>query len=108
MVCVQTEGDRNVVNFVVDILQKVVPLMPHPSEGFLVSLEEDLIKLILSQDQVQWKLASQTTPLTETTSLCVCVCADFDPEECRVPVCAGHKRHTQPRPGQRLFPQVLR
>ncbi|XP_078574210.1 nipped-B-like protein A isoform X2 [Branchiostoma floridae x Branchiostoma japonicum] len=42
-----TQGDYLVLHNVARILQLVVPLMEHPSEVFLASLEEDLMKLII-------------------------------------------------------------
>ena len=44
----QNPGDYYVLHYVARILELVVPLMDHPSESFLMQLEEDLIKLILN------------------------------------------------------------
>ena len=40
-----------VLHYISKILKEVVPLMPHPSQTFLAALEEDLVKLIMSQGQ---------------------------------------------------------
>ena len=45
--CLQTQSDFLVLHYVARILELVVPLMDHPSEIFLVSVEEDMMKLIL-------------------------------------------------------------
>ncbi|CAE1303158.1 SCC2 [Acanthosepion pharaonis] len=42
-----TQGDVLVLHNVARILELVVPLMEHPSESFLMQLEEDMMKLIL-------------------------------------------------------------
>ncbi|CAE1178724.1 SCC2 [Acanthosepion pharaonis] len=42
-----TVGDTMVLHNVARILELIVPLMEHPSESFLVQLEEDMMKLIL-------------------------------------------------------------
>ena len=41
-----------VVHYVASILELVVPLIDHPSEMFLASLEEDIIKLTMKQGQM--------------------------------------------------------
>ncbi|XP_033636427.1 nipped-B-like protein A [Asterias rubens] len=46
-----THGDFLVVHNVARILELVVPLMDHPSEIFLASLEEDMMKLIIRHGQ---------------------------------------------------------
>ncbi|XP_022102804.1 nipped-B-like protein A isoform X2 [Acanthaster planci] len=46
-----TQGDFLVVHNVARILELVVPLMDHPSEIFLASLEEDMMKLIIRHGQ---------------------------------------------------------
>ena len=51
MICLQTHGDFLVVHNVARILELVVPLMDHPSEIFLASLEEDMMKLIIRHGQ---------------------------------------------------------
>lgn len=43
----QIQSDYLVLHYVARILELVVPLMEHPSEIFLMTLEEDMIKLIL-------------------------------------------------------------
>ena len=43
----QTANDFMVICNVAKILELVVPLMEHPSETFLVTIEEDLMKLII-------------------------------------------------------------
>ncbi|XP_071952064.1 nipped-B-like protein A isoform X2 [Antedon mediterranea] len=47
-----TQGDFLVVHNVARILELVVPLMDHPSEMFLSSLEEDMMKLIIRHGQM--------------------------------------------------------
>ncbi|XP_076440937.1 nipped-B-like protein A isoform X2 [Babylonia areolata] len=42
-----SQSDYLVLHYVARILELVVPLMDHPSENFLMALEEDMIKLIL-------------------------------------------------------------
>ena len=44
----QNPGDYYVLHYVARILELVVPLMEHPSENFLMQVEEDMIKLILN------------------------------------------------------------
>lgn len=41
-----------VIHYVASILELVVPLLDHPSETFLASLEEDIIKLTMKQGQM--------------------------------------------------------
>lgn len=41
-------GDYYVLHYVARILELVIPLMDHPSESFLMQVEEDMIKLILN------------------------------------------------------------
>ena len=41
-----------VLHYVAQILRQVVPLMDHPSERFLASLEEDLVKLVMKHGQM--------------------------------------------------------
>lgn len=43
----QTPNDFMVICNVAKILELVVPLMEHPSETFLATIEEDLMKLII-------------------------------------------------------------
>ena len=43
-----------VIHYVASILELVVPLLDHPSEMFLASLEEDIIKLTMKQGQMVW------------------------------------------------------
>lgn len=43
----QSQSDLMVLHHVARILELSVPLMDHPSEGFLAQLEEDMMKLIL-------------------------------------------------------------
>lgn len=43
----QTQSDFMVICNVAKILELVVPLMEHPSETFLTTIEEDLMKLII-------------------------------------------------------------
>ena len=47
----QTQGDYLVIHNVARILELVVPLMEHPSETFLASLEEDLMRLTVKYGQ---------------------------------------------------------
>lgn len=47
----QTKVDHQIVSYVAQTLELVVPLITHPSETFLASLEEDAIKLILQSDR---------------------------------------------------------
>ncbi|XP_033101457.1 nipped-B-like protein [Anneissia japonica] len=47
-----TQGDFLVVHNVARILELVVPLMDHPSEMFLSSLEEDMMRLIIRHGQM--------------------------------------------------------
>ena len=49
---VQNQGDVMVIHYVASILELVVPLLDHPSETFLASLEEDIIKLTMKQGQM--------------------------------------------------------
>ncbi|XP_032230599.2 nipped-B-like protein B isoform X2 [Nematostella vectensis] len=46
-----TQGDFLVIHNVARILELVVPLMDHPSESFLASLEEDLMRLTVKHGQ---------------------------------------------------------
>ena len=46
-VCFQTQSDFMVICNVAKILELVVPLMEHPSETYLATIEEDLMKLII-------------------------------------------------------------
>ena len=50
----QNQGDVMVIHYVASILELVVPLLDHPSEMFLASLEEDIIKLTMKQGQMVW------------------------------------------------------
>lgn len=43
----QSTNDFMVICNVAKILELVVPLMEHPSESFLTTIEEDLMKLII-------------------------------------------------------------
>jgi cohesin loading factor subunit SCC2 len=47
-----SQGDIIVLHYVAQILRQVVPLMDHPSERFLASLEEDLVKLVMKHGQM--------------------------------------------------------
>ena len=47
----QTQGDYHILHNVARILELVVPLMEHPSETFLASLEEDLMRLSVKHGQ---------------------------------------------------------
>lgn len=47
LVPLQTANDFMVICNVAKILELVVPLMEHPSETFLATIEEDLMKLII-------------------------------------------------------------
>lgn len=49
---IQNQGDVIVIHYVASILELVVPLLDHPSETFLASLEEDIIKLTMKQGQM--------------------------------------------------------
>lgn len=46
-VFLQTQSDFMVICNVAKILELVIPLMDHPSETFLTTIEEDLMKLII-------------------------------------------------------------
>lgn len=43
------QGDFFVLHYTARILERVVPLMDHPSENFLAQLEEDVIKLMFNR-----------------------------------------------------------
>lgn len=43
----QSKNDFMVICNVTKILELVVPLMEHPSESYLTTIEEDLMKLII-------------------------------------------------------------
>lgn len=47
LLSLQTANDFMVICNVAKILELVVPLMEHPSETFLATIEEDLMKLII-------------------------------------------------------------
>ncbi|XP_044741697.1 nipped-B-like protein A [Chrysoperla carnea] len=47
----QTKLDHQIVSYVAQTLELVVPLIIHPSETFLAQLEEDAIKLIVQSDR---------------------------------------------------------
>ena len=47
-----------VLHYVAQILRQVVPLMDHPSERFLASLEEDLVKLVMKHGQMVSQLGA--------------------------------------------------
>ena len=47
----QTQGDYHILHNVARILELVVPLMEHPRETFLASLEEDLTRLSVKHGQ---------------------------------------------------------
>ncbi len=55
-VCIQVNKDVMVLHYVSKILKEVVPLMEHPSQSFLASLEEDLVKLIMKHGQLVCRL----------------------------------------------------
>lgn len=61
-----------VLHYVAQILRQVVPLMDHPSESFLASLEEDLIKLVMKHGQ----MVSQTHHGMQVSVECVICCSD--------------------------------
>jgi cohesin loading factor subunit SCC2 len=44
-----SENDVMVIVYIARILEKVVPLMAHPDQSFLNSIEEEMVKLILKQ-----------------------------------------------------------
>ena len=44
------------IHNVARILELVVPLMEHPSETFLASLEEDLMRLTVKHGQTVWTI----------------------------------------------------
>ncbi|CAG0895763.1 unnamed protein product, partial [Darwinula stevensoni] len=48
----QTRQDYEIISAVARTLELIVPLIEHPSETFLAQLEEDSVKLILTQDKV--------------------------------------------------------
>ncbi|XP_072030780.1 nipped-B-like protein A isoform X2 [Amphiura filiformis] len=47
-----TQGDYLVIHNVARILELVIPLMDHPSEVFLASMEEDMMRLIIKHGQM--------------------------------------------------------
>ena len=64
-----------VVHYVAQVLRQVVPLMEHPSESFLASLEEDLVKLVMKHGQmVSRSVCTILCDLPLSFSVCVCVC----------------------------------
>lgn len=56
----QTANDFMVICNVAKILELVVPLMEHPSETFLATIEEDLMKLIIKYGMTVNKSLSHT------------------------------------------------
>ncbi len=56
----QSQSDFMVICNVAKILELVVPLMDHPSESFLTTIEEDLMKLILKYGMTVSDLPSPT------------------------------------------------
>ncbi|CAB4014647.1 nipped-B B isoform X1, partial [Paramuricea clavata] len=46
-----TQGDHLILHYVARILELVIPLIEHPGEAFLASMEEDLMMLIIKQGQ---------------------------------------------------------
>lgn len=54
----QTANDFMVICNVAKILELVVPLMEHPSETFLATIEEDLMKLIIKYGMTVNKFVS--------------------------------------------------
>lgn len=56
----QTANDFMVICNVAKILELVVPLMEHPSETFLATIEEDLMKLIIKYGMTVNKSWSRT------------------------------------------------
>lgn len=72
-VCVgvlQSQSDYLVLHYVARILELVVPLMDHPSENFLMALEEDMIKLILKHGMM---VSNTCFSVCVCTLACVCV-----------------------------------
>jgi len=53
-----------VIHYVASILELVVPLLDHPSEFFLASLEEDIIKLIMKQGQMVCRNCTSSMHIT--------------------------------------------
>ena len=66
----QSQSDYLVLHYVARILELVVPLMDHPSENFLMALEEDMIKLILKHGMM---VSNTCFSVCVCTLVCVCV-----------------------------------
>ena len=65
-----------VLHYVAQILRQVVPLLEHPSESFLASLEEDLVKLVMKHGQMvggtlctEYEIPSPTLSLSLSLSV---------------------------------------
>lgn len=67
-----------VLHYVAQILRQVVPLMDHPSESFLASLEEDLIKLVMKHGQMVRKTQHGMGVSVEYV-MCCSDCAELYP-----------------------------
>ncbi|XP_046841675.1 nipped-B-like protein isoform X2 [Xenia sp. Carnegie-2017] len=48
---VNSQGDYLILHYIARILELVLPLIEHPGEAFLASIEEDLMMLIIKQGQ---------------------------------------------------------
>ena len=97
----QRENDYMVVCNVARILELVVPLMEEPSRGLLLTLEEDLMRLIIKHGvtvslpkplpYLDGEGALQSTPVW-----CVlCRRAAGGPALCELPGCRGEPGHAQ-------------
>lgn len=68
----QTANDFMVICNVAKILELVVPLMEHPSETFLATIEEDLMKLI-----IKYGMTVRDTDFWEIHNACTTTVQDF-------------------------------
>uniref|UniRef100_A0A671LWZ4 Nipped-B protein n=1 Tax=Sinocyclocheilus anshuiensis TaxID=1608454 RepID=A0A671LWZ4_9TELE len=65
-----TQSDFMVICNVAKILELVVPLMDHPSENFLTTIEEDLMKLIIKYGMtVSWRASINSSGVQRFTSI---------------------------------------
>lgn len=105
---------------VAKILELVIPLMDNPSETFLTTLEEDLMKLIIKYGMTVSVIYSvQLSPLAleegvdETTAsrfkhdVICCVCFPGCPTLCKLPRCCCQQGHTQLQVCLGLFQSLL-
>lgn len=76
----QTANDFMVICNVAKILELVVPLMEHPSETFLATIEEDLMKLIIKYGMTVCDSASSEALQNDVLQFRFnsnCISADF-------------------------------